>query len=86
MMADLCEELLDGKTFREVSVKHGVSTERVRQVVRKTLRMNLHPSRKVEEYPDHNAFLLKDFRAQRHFWRRQLARFRNEQPNVNYTD
>lgn len=81
MMADLGEAVLSGKGWREAGEVHGISAERARQVVHKAQRMMRHPSRLVEEYPEHDCYSPEGFRSQRDFWMRQFARFRNEQPN-----
>lgn len=85
MMGDAFASVLNGASWREAGEGYGVSTERIRQVVSKAVRMMRHPARLDEEYPDHSDGI-EGWRSEKEFWMRRIAKFRNKQPNTTSTE
>lgn len=84
LMCDAFESILNGARLRDVAEDYGVCAERMSQVLRKAAHMMLHPSRLDEEYPAHfNS--VKEWRANKDFWVRRIAKFRNVSPETSAT-
>lgn len=77
MMADAMEAVLNGATWSEAGAAFGVTKERMRQVVHKAARMMCHPATLDEPRPDHDHYKVDELRANKAFWLRQTARFRD---------
>lgn len=76
MMADAVDAVLNGATYSEVGKSFGISGGRIQGVIRKAIRMMIHPSRLSEPFPDHDYYSIAEVRQQAAFWKRQTIKFR----------
>lgn len=76
MMADAVDAALGGATYSEVGRSFGITGGRVQNVIRKAIRMMVHPSRLNEPLPPHDYYSIAEVRQQSAFWKRQTSKFR----------
>lgn len=81
MRADLFESVIKGSTLTDAGARFGVSGHRASQVIRKTIRMLLHPNYRTDEsfeFPERDMYSLEGIREIGNYWLRQIDRLRNE--------
>jgi len=75
-MAGALEAIAAGDSYQSLALKRGVTVERIRQIVQKTIRKILDPMRLDEPLPANLDLLAHGIRQAGDFWVRQANRFK----------